>query len=156
MKKLIFETHSTSAEETFLAGGKLGSYIEENLGGLAYSGVVFVAMYGDLGVGKTCFVSGMADVLCPGSEVCSPTYSLVNEYEGKIKLVHCDMYRVTSEDDLESTGFFDCKNCVIAAEWCENAPFAVPLKHISVTIEKTGSENERNVRVFFEDGEKAK
>ena len=47
------------------------------------------------------------------------------------------MYRITSEDDLESTGFYDYRNCVIVAEWCENIPYAIPNEYYRVEISKT-------------------
>ena len=68
----------------------------------------FVALYGDLGVGKTAFVRGFASVIAPGVLVRSPTFALVNEYRGKEKtLFHFDMYRITDEEDLYSIGYDD-------------------------------------------------
>ena len=72
----------------------------------------FVAMYGDLGVGKTAFVRGFCSELCPNSNVKSPTFALVNEYkctnsDTVKKICHFDMYRVTDEDDLYSIGYDD-------------------------------------------------
>ena len=154
MEKIIADLISSSPEETFDTGEKIGRYIEDNYTEIEQRSVVFVALYGDLGVGKTKFVAGMANALCKGSEVCSPTYSIVNEYYGKHKLVHYDMYRITNEDDLESTGFYDYKNCVIAAEWCENTPFAVPDRRIEVNIERTGKEDERRINVRYVFAEK--
>ena len=99
----------------------------------------FIAMYGDLGVGKTAFVRGLASVLAPGRAVRSPTFALVNEYRsaGKRPLFHFDMYRIESEDDLYSIGFEDYPDagyCV--AEWCEKIPFALPDVYVEVRIEK--------------------
>ena len=83
----------------------------------------FIALYGDLGVGKTAFVRGLASVLAPSSAVRSPTFALVNEYIGDtINLYHFDMYRIRSEWDLESCGFYDYdfESNVAAVEWSEN------------------------------------
>ena len=66
-----------------------------------------LAFYGGLGMGKTTFVRGLALGLGSLDEVSSPTFSLVHEYRSTPKLYHFDMYRVTSFDDLYSTGFFD-------------------------------------------------
>ena len=113
----------------------------------------FVAMYGDLGVGKTAFVRGFCSVLCPTSTVKSPTFALVNEYrctaDGKSvkKVCHFDMYRVTDEDDLYSIGFYDYlrDDIICIAEWCELIPYAIPDQHIKVTIEKINFDTERKI-----------
>ncbi len=99
----------------------------------------FVAMYGDLGVGKTAFVRGLASVLAPGRAVRSPTFALVNEYRvpGRRPLFHFDMYRIESEDDLYSIGYDDYLDrgyCV--SEWCENIPESLPPRRLVIVIAK--------------------
>jgi tRNA threonylcarbamoyladenosine biosynthesis protein TsaE len=96
MKKIIF---TSTTEETELAGKEFAASL--SLGD-------FVAMRGDLGVGKTAFIRGMAQHLAPRARVQSPTYQIVNEYRGgKIPFYHFDMYRIDDEDSLTSTGYFD-------------------------------------------------
>ena len=132
------------------------SYVEtENIGqrlASALTGKHVVCFYGDLGAGKTAFTRGMGKVLCPDADVCSPTYSVINEYKknGKTVMCHVDAYRITDDDDLYSTGFYDCldyENCVTAIEWSENIPFAIPEDAIKVAIEKLG-ENKRKITLF--------
>ena len=99
----------------------------------------FVALYGDLGVGKTAFIRGFASVIAPGCAVRSPTFALVNEYRAKPRaLFHFDMYRIESEDDLYSIGFYDYldRAGICLVEWSENIPYALPDEYIRVTIEK--------------------
>ena len=125
-------THSP--EETEAVGAVLGRMLEADR-----NIPTFIAMYGDLGVGKTAFVRGLASVMAPGRAVRSPTFALVNEYRvaGKRPLFHFDMYRIESEDDLYSIGFEDYPDagyCV--AEWCEKIPFALPEVYVEVRIEK--------------------
>lgn len=99
----------------------------------------FIALYGDLGVGKTAFVRGFASVIAPTSTVRSPTFALVNEYRAKPRaLFHFDMYRIDSEDDLYSIGFYDYldRNGICLVEWSEKIPFALPDSYLRVTIEK--------------------
>ena len=100
----------------------------------------FVAFFGNLGSGKTAFVRGAASVLCPGARVSSPTYAIVNEYRGNIPVFHFDVYRVTDDDSLYSTGFYDYaeRNGVIFTEWSENITFALPENRYDVTFEKSG------------------
>ncbi len=123
---------TASVTETEDVGRELGEYLLSNNMNNA-----FIAMYGDLGAGKTAFVRGLASVIAPESHVCSPTYAIVNEYRsGGRLLCHFDMYRIESDDDLYSVGFYDYENCFIAAEWCEKIPFALPENYIKLTIEK--------------------
>ena len=95
----------------------------------------FVALRGDLGAGKTTFVRGVASVLCPGEPVSSPTFAIVNEYEGDIPLIHMDAYRLTGEDDLSSVGYDDYlgRDAVMLVEWSENLP-ELPENHYTVTL----------------------
>ena len=100
----------------------------------------FVALYGDLGAGKTAFVRGAASILCPDAAVCSPTYAIVNRYDGNVTVYHFDLYRITDTDDLYSTGFFDMieEDAVFFCEWCEKCPEVVPENAIKVYISRDG------------------
>ena len=112
---------------------------------------VFVALYGDLGAGKTAFVRGFAGVLSPGSRVKSPTYTIVNEYrQGEKPVFHFDLYRIESEDDLYGMGFDDYVDsgfCI--AEWCEHIGSAMPENAVVVSIEKI-DENSRKITISEE------
>lgn len=106
----------------------------------------FLAFFGDLGSGKTAFIRGVASVLTPRAHVSSPTYAIVNEYRGDLPLFHFDLYRITDDDSLYATGFYDYfdRRGVIAAEWCENVPYALPDKRYDIVFRKTG-ESEREI-----------
>ena len=134
MYEEIFLTHS--AAETEAVGAMLAEKIK------AEALPPFVALYGDLGVGKTAFVRGFAGVFCQNAAVRSPTFALVNEYRGKRTLFHFDMYRIEDEDDLYSIGFDDylAREGIILTEWSENIPFALPDAYIEVTITKNNIE----------------
>ncbi len=107
-----------------------------------------LAFKGDLGAGKTAFVRGLAKHLSPDAMVSSPTFSLVNDYTESLPFYHFDMYRITTMDDLYSTGFFDYLDmgAILAIEWSENIEFALPEETITVSIETSG-ENKRNITV---------
>ena len=130
MKK---EFHTHTVEETEGVGKELALTLDK-------STPHFIAMYGDLGVGKTAFVRGIASVLAPCARVKSPTYTVVNRYEGeKLPLYHLDVYRISDEDELYSIGYDDYVNsgiCVV--EWSENIPDSIPMDAIKVAIEKEG------------------
>ena len=130
---MIQQTVTTSVEET----EAFGETIAKTLLGDA-SLPRFIALYGDLGVGKTAFVRGLARVMAPGAAVRSPTFALVNEYRAKpLSVFHFDMYRIESEDELESIGFYDYLDrglCVV--EWSENIGYALPESYFKIEIGK--------------------
>ena len=100
-------------------------------------GGTVVAMYGDLGAGKTAFVRGMARGMGLDCRVSSPTFTIVNEYlSGRIPLFHFDMYRLSSSDELFDIGWEDYldRGGVCAVEWSENVRDALPPDAVTVTI----------------------
>ena len=109
---LSFTTNSPA--ETHALAKKIGAALRPG---------TCVAFFGGLGAGKTTFTRGLAEGLGLPDLVSSPTFALVNEYRGdKITLYHFDMYRISTEEGLESTGFYDYdfENNVAAVEWSEN------------------------------------
>ena len=111
-------------------------------------GGTVVAMYGDLGAGRTAFVRGMARGMGLDCRVSSPTFTIVNEYLGERELIHFDMYRLSSADELFDIGWEDylARGAVCAVEWSENVDGAFFGDEIIVRIEKTG-ENERTITI---------
>ena len=98
-----------------------------------------IAFNGDLGMGKTCFITGLAEGLGFDGEVSSPTFAIINEYlGGRLDLYHFDMYRVSGWEDLYSTGYFEYMESggVLAIEWSENITSALPQNTINVTIKR--------------------
>ena len=100
-------------------------------------GGAVVAMYGDLGAGKTAFVRGMARGMGLNCRVSSPTFTIVNEYLGERELIHFDMYRLSGADELFDIGW---------VEWSENVADAFFGDEIRVTIEKL-SDTERKITI---------
>ena len=134
---------TTSCDETSALGRVLMKKIQNGC---------FVALFGDLGAGKTAFVKGMVESFLPDAIVTSPTYNIVNTYsDGVVGLHHYDMYGISDDDDLYSVGFYDIADSdIIVAEWSENIPWAIPEKHISVTIRKDPeNENVRYIEMEF-------
>ena len=95
-------------------------------------------MYGDLGAGKTAFVRGMAKGMGLSCRVSSPTFTIVNEYLGERELIHFDMYRLSSADELFDIGWEDylSRGAVCAVEWSENVQDAFFGDEVVVRIEK--------------------
>ena len=106
-----------------------------------------LALYGEMGAGKTAFVRGLVKALCPECLplVHSPTFAIVNEYEGDtLTVYHYDLYRIADEDDLYSTGYFDRLGGkgIVVTEWSELIDGAIPADAYRLRIEKAG-ETER-------------
>lgn len=108
-----------------------------------------VAFEGELGAGKTAFVRGLAKGLNCEDSVSSPTFAIVNEYNGETRLFHFDMYRIETFNELYSIGFFEYleKNGVCAIEWSENIYSALPDDSFFVKISKI-SETEREIEIW--------
>ena len=145
---ILKEFITNSPEETENVGLELAKMLANDL-----SLPSFVALYGDLGVGKTAFVRGFARVFSPSALVRSPTFALVNEYptnSGR-RVFHFDMYRITDEDDLYSIGYYDYleDGSICLVEWSENIPYAIPDEHIRVEITKTNLDkpDERCIKI---------
>ena len=95
-----------------------------------------IAMYGDLGAGKTAFVRGMAKGMGLDCRVSSPTFTIVNEYLGERELIHFDMYRLKSPEEAFEIGIEDAfSEGVSLIEWPEKIGNLLPKKHIRVLIE---------------------
>lgn len=132
----VFATNAV--EETEAVGRALGEYLQNK----GISGG-FIAMKGDLGAGKTAFTRGFASVFCPEARVKSPTFAIVNVYRGKTVIHHMDTYRITGDDDLYSTGFYDIDEGFIICEWSENIEYALPPQRIEVRIEYVGEDQRK-------------
>ncbi len=107
-----------------------------------------IALFGGLGMGKTAFTRGLCRGLGVNDGVSSPTFALVNEYHGKHNIYHFDMYRVTSWDDLYSTGFFDyLDKGILVIEWSENIEGALPENAIRINISMGNNDDERTFEI---------
>ncbi len=133
---------TNSVAETEKIGYSLGKIIDNNC---------VVAMFGDLGAGKTAFTRGFTRGMGINADVSSPTFALVNEYRGnKSTIYHFDMYRISGWDDLYSTGYFDYldEGASLIIEWSENIEAILPDNCIRVTITKTDDYNQRNISII--------
>ena len=103
-----------------------------------------LAFKGDMGAGKTTFISALAEGLGCNGEPCSPTFAIVNEYPGDITLAHFDWYRLEDEDELLTTGYYDYLESggICFAEWCEKIEPYLPDTFYTVTIRKCENDTE--------------
>jgi len=137
---------SSTPEETAALGEALG----RTLG----PGDV-VALYGELGSGKTCLVQGLVRGLGVTSAATSPTFVLINEYRGRLPVHHVDAYRTGTLTELMDLGLLDLMggDGVTLLEWADRAEPLLPPRTIRVRIEGVGDEP-RAIRVVYEEGER--
>ena len=109
-----------------------------------------VAFRGGLGMGNTCFTRGLAKGLGYKGDVTSPTFALINEYlGGRLNLYHFEMYRISTWEELYSSGFFEYieEKGVVAAEWSENIENALPENTVYVEI-KDLDQDKREILIY--------
>lgn len=124
-----------SAAETEALGEKLARRLR---------GGEVIAFTGDLGAGKTAFTRGLARGLGITERVTSPTFTIVNEYEGgRLPLFHFDMYRLSCSDELYDIGWEDylARGGVCAVEWSEIVEDALESDAIRVDIKNEGGDS---------------
>lgn len=124
--------------------------IGQRLAGELHGGAV-LAITGGLGVGKTAFVRGLARGLGSTAWVSSPTFTIVNEYEGgRLPLFHFDLYRLSGPDELFDIGWEDylARGGICAVEWSERARGALPPAVITVDICRSADENAREITIL--------
>ena len=121
--------YTANAEETRLAAGIVGAAA---VGGEA------IALIGELGAGKTCFVQGLATGLEVPEEsyVRSPSFTILDRHSGRLVLYHADLYRLADPDELVEVGLDDCftEDAVVAVEWADRALSALPGDHLRVEL----------------------
>ena len=143
-QSLLGVHHTASAQET----EALGYVLAQSL--IAHAELPrFLALYGDLGVGKTALVRGFTSAIAPRARVKSPTFALVNEYRGEsLSVFHFDMYRIEDEDSLYSIGFYDYldRRGVCLVEWSEKISYALPERYLRVELVKSDPDGAPDLR----------
>ena len=132
---------TNSPEETEALGEMLAGRLEPG---------TVIAFTGDLGAGKTAFVRGLARGLGITERVTSPTFTIVNEYEGgRLPLFHFDMYRLGSADELFDIGWEDylMRGGVCAVEWSENVSDALEEGCLRVDIRRGERDDQRRITI---------
>ena len=125
-----------SSRQTKYWGNKLGKLL---------TGGEIIGLVGDLGAGKTCFVRGMAEGLEVGTDawIRSPTFTLINEYHGRLPVNHIDLYRVGSRNELEGLNLREYlySDGVSVIEWFENLPPEEVDEYLELKIAHAGKSN---------------
>ncbi|MFZ0613359.1 MAG: tRNA (adenosine(37)-N6)-threonylcarbamoyltransferase complex ATPase subunit type 1 TsaE [Desulfobacterales bacterium] len=138
MKRLSFDITTHSAAETQALGEKFGRH--------AAAGTL-IALTGTLGSGKTAFTQGLARGLQVPAEyyITSPTFTLINEYQGRLHLYHVDLYRITDPGDIEEIGLHDIMPGagVTVIEWAERLGGELPPRHVGLHLAIAGDHARR-------------
>ena len=148
--RIVMTLCSSSPEETVRIGRAMGSVLEAG---------DIVALVGDLGTGKTCLTSGIARGLgVPEAYfITSPTFTLINEYPGRIPLFHLDMYRLSSSADLDDMGMdeYFYGNGVMVIEWAEKIREILPETAIHIFLQHDDG-NKRKIEISVKFDKEAK
>lgn len=133
-----------SVEETFNLGKRIGALVQPG---------DIICLSGDLGTGKTHFTKGIACGLDIKDYITSPTFTIVNEYDGRLKLYHFDVYRVNDPDEIYAIGFdeYIFSNGVSVIEWADYIAELIPSEKIMVEIFKNSKfgENYREININY-------
>ena len=136
----MFEYKSISPEKTAMLATRIANIIKPS---------TVICLNGDLGAGKTLFVQSLAHALGVQGDVTSPTFNLMNIYEGKMKIFHFDLYRLEQEYELEEIGFYDYveePDGLVLIEWAEKFVDCLPDNYISLEIQRSEQEDQRIIR----------
>jgi tRNA threonylcarbamoyladenosine biosynthesis protein TsaE len=137
-----------SEQETRLLGREIAAR-------LAVGSVV--ALSGELGTGKTTLARSICGFLDCEDQVTSPTFTIINEYDGSLPVYHCDLYRLHAIDEMVSVGMEDvfASDHVVLVEWAERAMGLLPVPRIEIICAHTERESEREytIRTVSDDSE---
>lgn len=126
--------HSASEEETEALGRRLAPLLQPG---------ALVALNGELAAGKTCFVRGLVAHYSNECPVSSPTFTIVNQYDGPPTIFHVDLYRTTSAAEIIDLGYeeiFDSRDGLCVVEWADRAEMLLPEKRLDVLFDHAGGD----------------
>jgi tRNA threonylcarbamoyladenosine biosynthesis protein TsaE len=130
---------SNSPEETFAFGRTFAERLGEG---------DCVAISGELGAGKTHFIQGICDLFQCAEQVTSPTFTIINEYNGTLRIAHCDLYRLDAPGEMLDAGLEGVleEETLVLIEWAEKAIRLLPYPRWEVLLEHGDEENIRRIR----------
>ena len=139
----MFKINSMSPEQT----RQIGELTAHCLGRDAV-----ICLEGDLGAGKTLFTQGFCRALGTIEQATSPTFNLMNVYEGAKRIYHFDLYRLEDEEDLYEIGFYEYsdvegENAVALIEWPDRFWQCMPEDYLHILIERSGGQSQRTVTI---------
>ena len=125
---MIQRYHTATTEDLIELGKRFGRELK--------NGDV-VALYGDLGAGKTTFTKGIALALDISEEITSPTFNIISMYDGRMQFVHIDAYRLDGEESIDVLEYV-CEPYVIVVEWPQQLPELQMNQVVRININSSG------------------
>jgi len=128
---LRLTVNTTSAQETIATGERLGKQLKPG---------DVIALFGDLGAGKTTLTKGIAAGLGLDADIHSPTFTLIHEHIGAVALYHVDLYRLSREQEVETLGLeeYIYRDGVTVIEWANTTRSLLPAERLDITLRMTG------------------
>ena len=139
----MFERLTHGPEETRALAERFAKYVQDG---------DVICLVGDLGAGKTLFTQALTHALGVTGEVTSPTFNLMNVYEGKYTIHHFDLYRLENDADLDEIGFYEyteSDEVVSLIEWADKFPESLPETYCRIEIARSKQEDENERRLSF-------
>jgi len=139
---------STSPSNTWKIAIEFFQTLEKNKGGGSASPAV-IALHGNLGAGKTCFTQGLAQAAGVTEPVCSPTYTLISEYQGDVPFHHIDLYRLSGPQEALDLGLDEYLETdgITVIEWAERVAELLPPNTIHVRLTRGDDEQTRTIEI---------
>lgn len=137
----MLKIFTNSPEETYKLGEKIAKLLIEG---------IVICLQGDLGAGKTLFVQGLAKGLGISEEVTSPTFALLNIYQGEKTIYHFDLYRLDYQEELYDIGFYEYierDDGVTIIEWPDKFQDELPQEYLLLKISRTSNNDERLIEI---------
>lgn len=140
---------SNSPADTWNIAADFFQTLKKKMGGAPASPAV-IALHGNLGAGKTCFTQGLAQAAGVKEPVCSPTYTLISEYQGSVPFHHIDLYRLGGPEEAYDLGLDEYleTNGITVIEWAERAAELIPPDAIHVRLERGQAEEVRTIEII--------
>ncbi len=139
---------SNSPSNTWKIAAEFFQALEKKAGGLASP--VVIALHGNLGAGKTCFTQGLAQVAGVNEPVCSPTYTLISEYQGTVPFHHIDLYRLGGPEEAYDLGLDEYlePDGITVIEGAERAAELIPPDAIHIRLMRGEDEQVRTIEII--------
>lgn len=140
---------SNSPSNTWKIAAEFFQTLEKKQAG-GFASPIVIALHGNLGAGKTCFTQGLAQAAGITEPVCSPTYTLISEYQGSVPFHHIDLYRLGGPEEAYDLGLDEYLETsgITVIEWAERAAELLPPHTIHIRLTRGDDEQTRTIEII--------